>query len=71
MQAIAIVYAIVAWLACWLIDLIVVAARVPLGGSYSLLAEAPILKLVIVLLSLVIILVGLAKHRWLLSQSPN
>lgn len=69
MQAIAVVYAIIAWLACWLVDLIVVAARVPVGaGGFTLIAEAPLLKLLFVLLALVIILVGLAKHRFLLNE---
>jgi hypothetical protein len=59
MQERAIVYAIVAWLACWLVDLIVIVARGPVLID-------PILKLVIVLLCLVVILIGLARHAWLL-----
>jgi hypothetical protein len=59
MQERAIVYAIVAWLACWLVDLIVIVARGPVLID-------PILKLVIVLLCLVIVLIGLARHAWLL-----
>jgi hypothetical protein len=59
MQERAIVYAAVAWLACWLVDLIVIVARGPVLID-------PILKLVIVLLCLVIVLVGLARHSWLL-----
>jgi hypothetical protein len=59
MQERAIVYAIVAWLACWLVDLIVIVARGPVLID-------PILKLIIVLLCLVIVLIGLARHAWLL-----
>lgn len=55
----AIVYAIVAWLACWLVDLIVIVARGPVLID-------PILKLIIVLLCLAIILFGLSRHGWLL-----
>jgi hypothetical protein len=55
----AIVYAIVAWLACWLVDLVIIVARGPVLID-------PILKLVIVLVCLVIILVGLGRHAWLL-----
>ena len=60
MQEIAILYGVVAWLACWLIDLIITVARGPLLID-------PILKLVIVLACLLIILVRLAKHGWLLA----
>jgi hypothetical protein len=55
----AIVYAVVAWLACWLVDLIVIVARGPVLID-------PILKLIIVLLCLAIILVGLGRVGWLL-----
>ena len=58
MQEKAIVYFIVAWLACWLVDLIIIVARGPVLID-------PILKLVIVLACLIIVLVGLAKVRWL------
>jgi hypothetical protein len=60
MQERAIVYAIVAWLACWLVDLIVIVARGPLLID-------PVLKLIIVLICLAIILFGLSRHGWLLS----
>lgn len=59
MQERAIVYAVVAWLACWLVDLIVIVARGPVLID-------PILKLLIVLICLVVILVGLGRHGWLL-----
>jgi hypothetical protein len=59
MQEKAIVYAIVAWLACWLIDLIIIVARGPVLID-------PILKLVVVLICLAIIVIGLARHGWLL-----
>ena len=59
MQERAIVYFVVAWLACWLVDLIVIVARGPVLID-------PILKLVIVLLCLAVILVGLSRTRWLL-----
>jgi len=59
MQERAIVYFVVAWLACWLVDLVIVVARGPVMID-------PILKLIIVLVCLVIILVGLARHGWLL-----
>jgi hypothetical protein len=60
MQEKAIVYFVVAWLACWLIDLVVIVARGPLLID-------PVLKLVIVLVCLIIVLLGLARHGWLLS----
>jgi hypothetical protein len=59
MQEKAIVYAAIAWLACWLVDLIVIVARGPVLID-------PILKLIIVLVCLAIILVGLSRHGWLL-----
>ena len=59
MQEKAIVYFVVAWLACWLVDLIVIVARGPVLID-------PILKLIIVLLCTVIVLVGLARSGWLL-----
>lgn len=55
----ALVYAVVAWLACWLVDLVVIVARGPLLID-------PVLKLVIVLLCLAVVLLGLARHGWLL-----
>ena len=60
MQERAIVYAVIAWLACWLVDLVIIVARGPV------LLIDPILKLIIVLVCLIIVLVGLARHRWLL-----
>lgn len=54
----AIVYGVVAWLACWLVDLIIIVARGPVLID-------PILKLVIVLLCLVAIVVGLQRQAWL------
>jgi hypothetical protein len=59
MQERAIVYFVVAYLACWLVDLIVIVARGPVLID-------PILKLVIVLVCLGIILLGLSRARWLL-----
>jgi hypothetical protein len=60
MQERAIVYFVIAWLACWLVDLIVIVARGPVLID-------PILKLVIVLICLAIILLGLSRHGWLLT----
>ena len=60
MQERAIVYFVVAWLACWLVDLIVIVARGPVLID-------PILKLVIVLLCLAVVLIGLSRHGWLLA----
>ena len=59
MQERAIVYFVIAWLACWLVDLIVIVARGPVLID-------PILKLVIVLACLIWVLVGLSRARWLL-----
>ena len=59
MQEIAITYFVVAWLACWLVDLIVQVTSRPMMID-------PILKLIIVLLCLVVVLYNLAtKHHWL------
>jgi hypothetical protein len=60
MQEIAIVYFVVAYLAAWTIDLIVLVARGPLLID-------PVLKLIVVLLCLLIVLFRLAKHGWLLT----
>jgi hypothetical protein len=60
MQEKAIVYAVIAWLACWLVDLIVIVARGPVLID-------PILKLIIVLVCLIIVAIGLARHGWLLT----
>ena len=60
MQEKAIVFGVIAWLACWLVDLIIIVARGPVMID-------PILKLVIVLVCLIVILVGLGRHGWMLS----
>jgi hypothetical protein len=60
MQEKALVYFVVAYLAGWLIDLVVIVARGPA------LQIDPVLKLLVVLVCLIIILVGLARHNWLL-----
>lgn len=59
MQERAIVYWVVAYLATWLVDLIVIIVRGPLLID-------PVLKFLIVLLCLVVVLYGLASNRWLL-----
>ena len=59
MQERAIVYAVIAWLACWMVDLIVIVARGPVLID-------PILKLIIVVICLAVVLLGLTKHGWLL-----
>jgi hypothetical protein len=59
MQEKAIVYFVVAWLACWLVDLVIIVARGPVLID-------PILKLIIVLVCLIVILVNLGKAGWLL-----
>ena len=61
MQEKAIVYFVVAWLGCWLVDLVVIVARGPLLID-------PILKLVIVLLCLAVVLIGLQRHGWLMAS---
>lgn len=60
MQERAIVYAVVAWLACWLVDLIIMVARGPVLID-------PVLKLLIVGICLLVVLLGLARHGWLLA----
>jgi hypothetical protein len=60
MQEKAIVYFIVAWLACWLVDLMVTVIRLPFNID-------PLIKLIIVLVCLVVVLIGLQRHGWLLS----
>ena len=60
MQEVAIVYFIIAWLACWLVDLIIIVARGPVLID-------PILKLTIVLVCLLIVLLRLAKLGWMLA----
>jgi hypothetical protein len=60
MQEVAIVYFVVAWLACWLVDLIVIVARGPVLID-------PILKLIIVVLCLAVVLMRLYRHGWLLT----
>ena len=59
MQEKAIVYFIIAWLACWLVDLIVIVARGPVLID-------PILKLIIITVCLAIIMINMSKVRWLL-----
>jgi hypothetical protein len=59
MQEKALVFGVVAWLACWVVDLVVIVARGPVLID-------PILKLIIVLLCLIVVLIGLARHGWLL-----
>ena len=58
MQEVAIVYFVLAWLACWTVDLVVVVARGPVMID-------PILKLLIVLVCLMVVLVRLARQGWL------
>jgi len=58
MQEIGIVYFVVAWLSCWLIDLVMIVARGPVMID-------PILKLIVILLSLGVVLHGLIKNKWL------
>lgn len=60
MQEKAIVYAVIAWLACWLVDLVIIVARGPMLID-------PILKLIIVAICLAIVLFGLSRHGWLLA----
>jgi hypothetical protein len=59
MQEKAIVYFVVAWLACWAIDLAIFVARSPVLLD-------PILKLIIVVMCLIVVLIGLSKVNWLL-----
>jgi hypothetical protein len=59
MQEKAIVYFVVAWLSCWLVDLIFIATRGPVSLD-------PIVKLIIVLICLIVVLIGLSKVNWLL-----
>ena len=59
MQERAIVYFVIAYLACWLVDLVVIVARGPVVID-------PIAKFIIVLLCLIVVMIGLARSRWLL-----
>jgi hypothetical protein len=59
MQERAIVFFIVAWLGCWLVDLLIQLSSRPLMLD-------PILKAIIVLVCLAIIVFGLSRQRWLL-----
>jgi hypothetical protein len=59
MQEVAIYYFVVAWLACWLVDLTLIVARGPVMID-------PIPKFVIVLLCLIAVVVRLPRHGWLL-----
>jgi len=57
MQERAIVWFIFAYLACWAVDLFITVIRGPLLVD-------PVLKLIIVLLSLVVIVIGMSKSGW-------
>ena len=59
MMEISVVYVIVAYLTCWLIDLIVIVVRSP---SIQL---DPVLKLIVVALCLFMVLFALQRHHWL------
>ena len=59
MQERAIVYFVVGYLGCWLMDLTTVVARGPFLPD-------PAIKLVIILLCLAVILTALWRQRWLL-----
>jgi hypothetical protein len=59
MQEKAIVYFVVAYLACWAVDLAILCTRIPFNID-------PAIKLIIVLICLVIVLIGLSKAKWLL-----
>jgi hypothetical protein len=57
MQERALVWFIFAYLACWTVDLFIAVIRGPLLVD-------PVLKLIIVLLSLVVIVIGMSKSGW-------
>jgi hypothetical protein len=57
MQERAIVFFIFAYLACWVVDLVILVARGPLLVD-------PVLKLIIVLFSLVIVVIGMTRQGW-------
>jgi hypothetical protein len=59
MQEKAITYFVVAYLGAWTVDLAILCTSRPLMLD-------PILKLIIVLICLVIIMINLARNRWLL-----
>lgn len=59
MQEKSIVYFVVAYLACWAVDLIVIVARGPVLID-------PILKLAIVVLCLAVVVFSLSRSGWLL-----
>lgn len=59
MQEVAIVYFVEAWLACWVIDLLVAVTR---GPSVPM---DPLLKLIVVSICLVIVTIRLARRGWL------
>ena len=61
MQEVAITYGILAWLVCWLIDLVVMVARGPLFID-------PILKLIVVALCAGVLIYRLSRHGWLLGN---
>jgi hypothetical protein len=58
MQEKAIVYFVVAWLACWFVDLFFVVLRAPVSAD-------PVLKLIVVAACLFILVFALARAGWL------
>jgi len=58
MQERAIVWFVIAWLACWDIDLLIVIARGPLLID-------PILKFIVVTIALVMVLWSMMRNHWL------
>jgi hypothetical protein len=59
MQEKAIVYYVLAVLACWAIDLVMAVARGPVMID-------PIVKLIVVVACLVVVVLGLARRGWLI-----
>lgn len=57
--SLAIFYGVVAWLACWAIDLIILVARSPV------VPLDPVLKLIVVLVCLIFLLIRVGRHGWL------
>ena len=60
---IALYYFVVAYLACWEVDLIIIVARGPVMID-------PILKFIIVLVCLVLVLMGGRTHHWWWGAGP-
>jgi hypothetical protein len=58
MQERAIVYFVVAWLACWFVDLLFIVLRAPASAD-------PVLKLIIVACCLFIVVFTLARAGWM------